>query len=120
MFHKFKNQEERKNFGGTAFVEFAYCKNKSKLKILNRLLKRKNIFWNDDSLYIYVDDVDEFYNLYDDTFKVNNFYGSNYYSKEKTIEIINSLKQKQPKDYLVLVEWLESALMYDGFWIYGI
>ena len=37
MFHKFKNQEERKNFGGTAFVEFAYCKNKSKLKILNRL-----------------------------------------------------------------------------------
>ena len=32
MFHKFKNQDERKNFGGTAFVEFAYCKNKSKFK----------------------------------------------------------------------------------------
>ena len=28
MFHKFKNQEERKKFGGTAFIEFAYCKNK--------------------------------------------------------------------------------------------
>lgn len=120
MFHKFKNQEERKNFGGTAFVEFAYCKNKSKFKILNKLLKRKNVFWNDDSLYIYVDDIDEFCKLCDDIFKVNNFYGSNYYSKEKTIEIINSLKQKQPKDYLVLVEWLELALMHDVFWIYGI
>lgn len=119
MFHKFKNQQERKNFGGTAFVEFAYCKNKSKLKILNRLFKIKK-FWNDDSLYIYVDDIDEFCNLYDDIFMANNLYGPNYYSKEKTIEIINLLKEKQPKYYLVLVEWLELVLMYDGFWIYGI
>ena len=44
MFHKFKNQKERKKFGATAFVEFTYCKNKSKFKILNNLLKRKKDF----------------------------------------------------------------------------
>ena len=44
MFYKFKNQEERKKFGGTAFIEIAYCKNKSKFKILNNLLKRKKFF----------------------------------------------------------------------------
>ena len=120
MFHKFKNQDERRNFGGTAFVELAYSKNKIKIKILDKLLKRKNVFWNDDSLYIYVDDIDEFCKLYGDIFKINSFYGPNYYSKRKTTEIINSLKQKQPKEYLILVEWLELAVTYDGFWLYGI
>lgn len=116
MFHKFKNKDERKKIGGTAFIEFAYCKKKSKFNFF----KKKEVLWNDDSLYIYVDDIEEFCKLYDEIINVKNIYGSNYYSKEQTIEIINLLKLKQPNDYLVLVEWLEDVKLYDGFWIYGI
>ena len=120
MFLKFKNQDERKKFGGTAFIELAYFKRKNRFKIFDKFLKKKKLFWNNDSLYVYVDDIDEFHKLYDEVFNGCNYYGSNYYSKEKTLEIINLLKQKQPKEYLVLVEWLEVALSYDGFWFYGI
>ena len=33
MFYSFKNKDERRQFGGSAFIEIQYCKLKSKTKI---------------------------------------------------------------------------------------
>lgn len=84
--------------------------------------------WKNDSLYI--DDENEFYLEYSQIFDCgvyNNLksgivdvYGINYYAPAQVAPIISKILACRPKEYAVLVEWLEKAMQYNGFYILGI
>lgn len=76
LFYTFKNLEERHQFGGTTFIELQYCRlNKDvKLNDIVSLKKIKNGF--DDSLFVFVDDIDVFYESYGKIFN-NGAYNKN-------------------------------------------
>ena len=97
LFHAFNSQEERRKYGGSAFVEIQFCKMKSETKIQNLLAVSSIKHWQDDSLYIYLDDIERFVKEYSDIFDCGIFnnlksglvyiYGINYY-KPDLVEII--------------------------------
>ena len=68
IFHSFANQEERENFGGTAFMELQYCtlRPETEIKKIVGVGAHKN--WMDSSLYIYLDDIESFCLNYGDIF----------------------------------------------------
>ena len=68
MFLKFKTNEERRKHGGTAFVEFQFCKLKENTKIRKIVSVNSIQNWKDDSLYLFVDDIDNFLEEYNDIF----------------------------------------------------
>ena len=119
MFYIFQNQNERRDLGGTVFLEIQYCKMKrsAKLKDIVAVDNIKN--WQNDSLYVPFDDINDFLDCYGDIFNcgvynnlnegIVDIYGVNYYSLEKVYEIKNSLKVKKPVDYQIILEWLEKA-----------
>lgn len=128
LFHIFKSQEERRNFGGSAFIEVQFCK----LPIGTKLKKVVSIGsinnWQNDSLYI--DDVDLFYTEYQHIFDcgiynnlksgVVDIFGINYYPPELLVSIIQRLNKDKPTDYTVLIDWLMKSKDYNGFYILGI
>ncbi len=130
MFLSFNSRTERMEYGGTAFIELQFCRlpiTKSIKKIV-AVDSIKN--WKDDSLYVYVDNIDEFYQEYSKIFTdgiycngksgIVDTFGINYYSKEQISVIIERLKNLQPKDYENLIDWLQKAKEYNGFYILGI
>lgn len=130
MFHKFNSQEERKKYGGTSYIEIQYCELKPSFKI-NEIVSVNHIkHWNDKSLYIQLDDIEEFVDLYKEIFDngvYNNLtegyideYGINYYSKDKVEIIKNKLQVIKPKDFEILLSWLEDSKKYNGIYILGI
>ena len=123
MIYKFNNQEERKNFGGSA-----YCKtNANKVK---KVIKNCSN-WNDDSLYISNKDIDVFLETYSDIFgkcicqdlkEYDRFdtFGINYYSKDRIDSIKEKLLKIKPKNYELMLDWLNECDKYNGFYILGI
>ena len=130
MFHTFKSKQDRRAFGGSVFIEIQYCKLKQNTRIKKIVSVRAINYWQDDSLYIYVDDIDKFYSNYKDIFNngvYNNLgkgeidlFGINYYSSQQLIEIIDKIEKQKPLDYAVLLEWLKQGMNYNGFYILGI
>lgn len=128
LFHRFNNQEERRAFGGSDFLELQFCQHKSGTSIKRIVNKFEN--WRNDSLYISGDDMDTFYSCYKDVFKngtYNNlksgdidFFGINYYSPEKVDEMIKTIEEKKPKDYIIVLEWLNKAKEFNGIYILGV
>ena len=128
MFLKFNSQEERKEYGGSMFVELQYCTlpNSTPIEKIVDVDSIEN--WKNDSLYVH--NENEFYQEYSKIFTdgvycngesgVVDIYGINYYSKEQTNTIIERLESLQPKDYECLIEWLQKAKEYNGFYILGI
>lgn len=122
MFMKFENQETRREKYGSAFLELAYCKLDNKATIKNKL-KIKNLpYWQNDSLYVYVDDLDEFYKEYQKAFDLigGDMFGAKYYSTEEVSKIIERLNSEEPTEFQILVNWLSFAMTYNGFYILGI
>lgn len=126
LFHIFNSQQERREYGGSCFIEFQFCllpKDTSLETLVN-----SDVHWQDDSLY--VSDENKFYREYSSIFNCgvyNNLssgtvdvYGLNYYSPEKTDIIIDKLCQEKPYDYQVLLDWLNKSKEYNGFYILGI
>lgn len=68
MFHTFKNREDRRAFGGSAFIEILYCKLKPNTRIKKIVSINAIDYRQDDSLYVYVDDIEELYSNYKDIF----------------------------------------------------
>lgn len=64
LFHVFSSQEERRNFGGSAFIEIQFCKMPHKTK--PQKLVRSIQHWQTDSLHI--NDEDTFYQEYNNVF----------------------------------------------------
>lgn len=122
MFMTIENQETRRKKYGSAFLELAYCKLDNKATV-NKKLKIKNLpNWQNDSLYVYVDDLDSFYSNYNKVFGLNyeELFGVTYYSKEKVIKIIERLNSEKQTEFQILVNWLNFAMSYNGFYILGI
>ncbi len=126
LFHIFNSQRERREYGGSCFIELQFCSLPKGTPI--ETLVNSDVHWQDDSLY--VDDENKFYKEYSSIFDCgvyNNLssgsvdvYGLNYYSPEKTDIIIDKLGRKKPCDYQMLLDWLEKSKEYNGFYILGI
>ncbi len=130
LFREFASQDERRNLGGSAFIELQYCKLKRGAKLKKIVSVYSIEHWKNDSLYIHVDDMEEFYTLYSDIFR-NDFYnngecgivdmfGTNYYTLEQALFIIERIKSESPKDCQVLLKWLANVKEYNGFYILGV
>lgn len=128
MFYTFTSQEERRRVGGSCFIEFQFCKLPIDTKI-NKIVSVDSINnWLNDSLYI--SDENYFYEEYSNIFDygiysnlergIVDIYGINYYPPELIEVIINKILKETPSDYKKLVEWLEKAKAYNGFYILGI
>ena len=86
--------------------------------------------WRNDSLYISGDDWEIFYKNYKNIFKngtYNNLKsgeidlcGINYYSPEQVEEMIKAIEEKKPKDYIIVLEWLNKAKEFNGVYILGV
>ena len=115
-------------FGGSDFLELQFCQHKSGTSIKRIVNKIEN--WHNASLYISGDDMDTFYKCYKDVFKngtYNNlksgdidFFGINYYSPEQVEEMIKTIEEKKPKDYIIVLEWLNKAKEFNGIYILGV
>lgn len=128
LFHVFSSQEERRTFGGSAFIEVQFCKMpyKTKTKKIVAVNSIKN--WQNDSLYI--NDENTFYQEYSNIFTcgiynnlksgIVDIFGINYYEPSLVDSIITKLHKNKPIDYMILVEWLTKAKEYNGFYILGI
>ena len=126
LFHIFNSQRERREYGGSCFIELQFCSLPKGTPI--ETLVNSDVHWQDDSLY--VDDENKFYKEYSSIFDCgvyNNLssgtvdvYGLNYYSPEKTDIIIDKLGREKPYDYQMLLDWLEKSKEYNGFYILGI
>ena len=128
LFHVFSSQEERRNFGGSAFIEIQFCKmpygtESKKLVAVNSINH-----WQNDSLYI--DDENTFYQEYSNIFNCGiysnlksgtvDIFGINYYAPSLVDSIIAKLQKDKPSDYQRLIEWLNKAKEYNGFYVLGI
>ena len=130
LFHTFASQNERKQFGGSDFMELQLCKLKRNTK-LEKIVSNKAIeHWKNDSLYIYGDDIEEFYGIYGEIFRdgyygnsergIVDYCGINYYTLEQTMLIVETLKREKPKDFQVLLDWLTDAEKYNGIYLLGV
>lgn len=128
LFHTFSSQEERRKFGGSDFFEIQFCRMPRKTEV-ERITAVDSIHhWLDDSLYVSGEDA--FMQEYDGIFDCgiyNNLetgpidpFGINYYRPDFIDAIIAKLLDKRPADYEKLVEWLNTAKKYNGFYILGV
>ena len=100
---------------------------KTKAEIITAVDSINN--WLDDSLYVSGDDSNVFFQEYSSIFDCgiyNNLetgpmdpYGINYYGPDLIDVIIMKLLERRPTDYERLVEWLNTAKKYNGFYILG-
>ena len=130
IFHSFANQEERKNFGGTAFMELQYCTLQPETEIKKIVEVDAHGNWMDSSLYIYLDDIECFCSNYGDIFyggTYNNLHqgrldinGINYYTPAQAKEILLKIEGEKPLDYEVISEWLKNGKQYNGFYVLGV
>lgn len=128
LFHIFNSQKERREYGGSAFMEMQFCKLPAGTKVKDIVAVEKIKNWQNDSLYI--DDEQTFYLEYSRIFNCgiyNNLqsgavdiYGINYYAPEFIEPIIEKLQKEKPLDHETLVVWLNNAKEYNGFYILGI
>lgn len=118
LFHVFNSQEERRAYGGSAFIEIQFCKLPTGRKVNDHIALRSINHWQNDSLF--VDDENLFYREYGRVFNSLDIFGMNYYGPELIKPIIEKLSTVKPMNYEVLIEWLDKAKEYNGFYILGI
>ncbi len=128
MFLKFRTQKERREYGGTDFVELQYCKMPQDTTPED-IVKLDNLEnWKEDSLY--VADYRSFRRKYGIYFQnalhedlsrgALDLYGINYYSLNQVQEILKILREKEPEDYETLCEWLDQESDICGIYILGV
>lgn len=130
MFLAFPSQNERRMYGGSAFVEFQFCRMPLNAKIKAITAVNNITHWMDDSLYVHLDDIAQLIEEYSDLFAHSlrndltnggfDIYGINYYSPQQIDGLIEALGKARPTDHEVLAEWLIQAKNYNGFYILGI
>ncbi|MBR5391072.1 MAG: hypothetical protein IK141_07255 [Clostridia bacterium] len=128
LFHVFLSQQERRDCGGSAFVELQFCKLPAGTGTDELVAVDSIKPWLDDSLYI--DDENEFYREYHRIFACGvyadlkcgemDLYGINYYAPSLIDPLIETLRKEKPKDYELLTVWLNCAKSYNGFYLLGL
>ena len=126
----FKSYQKQMEIGGSAFIEFQYCRLRAGSSLRKITSIRKIDFKKEDSLYIYIDDIDLFCEEYHETFidgtyanreqGVVDVFGINYYSPDQIDAIIERISLRNPVEGDVLIEWLRKAKETNGFYILGI
>lgn len=126
----FKSQTERRNFGGSDFIEIQYCKSPESTKLEKIISVNVIPHWENDSLYVSGDDMNLFYEQYKDIITggvynngkngVMDLYGINFYSREKADLIIKGIEDEKPQEYEILLRWLKSGTNYIGFYVLGL
>ena len=130
LFHSFHSQAERRKFGGSDFVEIQYCRFPKGTSLREVVSIDAIKLWKDDSLYIFGDDLDLFYQNYGDIITggvYNNgergpmdLYGINFYSREQTSEIMERLAEEKPPEHQILCRWLQAGEQHLGFYLLGV
>lgn len=130
LFHTFSSQEERRKFGGSDFLEIQFCRMPQKTAVELITAADHINHWLNDSLYVSGDDSDALIQAYGSLFDCglyNNLetgtidpYGINYYGPAFIDALIEKLLRTRPADYQKLVEWLDTAKQYNGFYILGV
>ena len=130
IFHSFSSQDERRSFGGSAFIELQFCKLPLGTGLKKIVSVRAITHWKDDSLYIHADDIDLFYQNYNSVFDCgthNNLKsgsldicGINYYNPELIDSMLDKILEKQPPEYETFADWLNKARTLNGFYVLGI
>lgn len=130
LFHLFHSQEERREFGGSDFIEIQYCRLPEGTSIHEIVSVDAIKHWKDDSLYICGDDMNLFSQAYRGIITggvYNNgecgpmdLLGINFYSREQTNEIIERLIEEKPPEYQILCRWLQADEQNLGFYILGV
>lgn len=132
MFVNFNSKDERRKLyeNSTAFIELQYCKMSKESNIKTILSTRRAKYWESDSLYIYVDNIELFVENYSEILNDGTYdnpetglfdiYGYYYYNKNDVEKIINKILDKRPKGYDKFLKWLEVAKSYNSFYFVGI
>lgn len=128
LFHTFRNQDERRDYGGSSFIEMQFCRLPIGTPLRTLIAVDSITDWWDGSLYI--DDENRFYKAYSMVFDCgfyNNLksgpvdlYGVNYYPPSCLEAIIEKIRRLQPEGHVELLAWLEKARAFNGFYILGI
>ena len=128
LFHVFSSQEERRNFGGAAYIEIQFCKIPYGTKSKKLVAVNSINHWQNDSLYLADENTiyQEYSNIFNRGIDSNlksgtvDIFGINYYAPSLVDSIIAKLQKDKPSDYQTLIEWLNKAKEYNGFYILGI
>ena len=130
LFHSFSSQTERREYGGSDFIELQCCKLKRRTSIKEIISVDHIEHWKTDSLYLSGDDMDNFLFLYSDIFNqgiYNNgksglvdLFGINYYPPELEETIIKRLRERNSEDDRILTDWLMTADEHNGLYILGV
>ncbi|HHW68852.1 MAG TPA: hypothetical protein GX747_00740, partial [Tenericutes bacterium] len=101
-----------------------------KTKLKKKLSIRHAKYWENDSLYIHLDNIDLFVEYYgkilnDCTYdnpekRLFDISGYHYYNEKDVEKIINKIIEEKLKDYDKFLKWLEVSKSYNGFYFVGI
>ena len=126
MFKKFQSHEERRKCGGSCFIELQFC-TLPESECLEVILNHYDN-WKNDSLYVHGDEP--LYTVYGPIFgnglhpnmteSYFDTWGITYYKPSLIEEIIERALQSKPVEYELLVDWLNKAKNYNGFYIRGV
>ncbi len=130
MFLKFETQEERRAYGGSAFIEIQYCPLPGGTPD-NRIVSADLIaHWDIASLYVSCDDASAFFNAYREILSHSlhndmregavDLWGINYYNREKTELIAKKLEAQRPQGFETLLAWLREDPYHNGFYVLGV
>ena len=130
LFHSFSSQTERREYGGSDFIELQCCRLKRGTSIKKIISVDHIEHWRSDSLYLSGDKMDRFLFLYSDIFNqgiYNNgksglvdLFGINYYPPELEEAIIKRLRERNSDDDRILTDWLMTANEHNGLYILGV
>ena len=130
LFHMFSSQCERRNFGGSDFIEIQYCRLPQESSIQEIVSEDLIEHWKNDSLYVYGNDMEAFYQSYESIFTGGiysslstgpmDLCGINFYSHKQADLIQERIKAQTPPDRQVLLEWLKGAKSLVGFYLLGL
>ena len=130
LFYSFSSQTERRESGGSNFIEFQCCKLKRGTSIKKIISVDHIEHWKNNSLYLSGDNMEEFLFLYSDIFNkgiYNNrksgavdLFGINYYPPELEKAIVNRLRERNSEDDRILTDWLMTADEHNGLYILGV
>lgn len=114
----------KKKKGSSAYYEFQYCKVKEDSNC------SCYTYWAEDSLLMHMNFDEVFFRDYlpffDNPISPDGsgrfcYFAPNYYNKERSKEILQSLRSHDLPGKEVLIEWLELAVSrYNGFYFLGI
>jgi len=125
MFIKYSQKSKRSDY-----LEFQICEMDIETDINEIISVRNIVHWKESSLYVNVDDCDNFINEYGEYFHGGiqgnasrseiDIYGINYFTLDKTVKILKDISLNQPRDFQILIEFLKKARLENGFYVLGI